>query len=262
MSPFFSGINIIDIFSGGWNKGGGIGGLLNLKEGTNNYSYLYDGKGNVMVVLNSSQSIVASYRYDVYGNLLKTAGTFDQPFRFSTKRYDAKTGHYYYGYRFYNPMTGTWITRDPLGEAGGINLYGFNNNNAINYIDSWGLAYFAKRPLRPSGVTLPFMINSQTDNILNTEISHEHIFFEDEMGGNVGFGEHGRFSETKPEIIKQYVKTSEYFEDSVLREAIKKVDDGAYCFLGLFCQPKNNCQDWADKVRSGYNILMNNRRIQ
>nr|MBC8553904.1 RHS repeat-associated core domain-containing protein [Candidatus Brocadiales bacterium] len=38
----------------------------------------------------------------------------------------------------YSPAIGRWMSRDPLGEAGGINLYGFNNNNAINYIDPHG----------------------------------------------------------------------------------------------------------------------------
>jgi RHS repeat-associated protein len=125
-------------YTWGLNMGGGIGGLLNLKQGGNDYSYLYDNKGNVMAVLNSTQSIVASYRYDEFGNLMAKTGTLDQPFMFSTKRYDESTGTSYYGYRFYSPCTGRWITRDPLGEAGGINLYGFNNNSPMNWVDPDG----------------------------------------------------------------------------------------------------------------------------
>jgi RHS repeat-associated protein len=40
------------------------------------------------------------------------------PFMFSTKYYDWETGLYYYGYRYYNPSTGRWLSRDPLGEPG------------------------------------------------------------------------------------------------------------------------------------------------
>jgi hypothetical protein len=47
-------------YTWGIDMGGGIGGLLNLKQVGTDYSYLYDGKGNVMAVLNSTQSIVAS----------------------------------------------------------------------------------------------------------------------------------------------------------------------------------------------------------
>jgi RHS repeat-associated protein len=63
----------------------------------------------------------------------------DQPIQFSTKRYDADTGLSYYGYRFYSPAIGKWITRDPIGETGGLNLYGFVNNNPMNFIDPMGL---------------------------------------------------------------------------------------------------------------------------
>jgi RHS repeat-associated protein len=58
--------------------------------------------------------------------------------QFSTKPYDDKTGLSYYGYRFYAPALGRWMTRDPIGERGGINLYGFVDNNPINYVDPDG----------------------------------------------------------------------------------------------------------------------------
>ncbi len=41
--------------------------------------------------------------------------------------------------RFYNPSVGKWMSRDPLGEAGGINLYGFVGNNPANFNDPFGL---------------------------------------------------------------------------------------------------------------------------
>ena len=43
------------------------------------------------------------------------------------------------GYRYYLPETGRWLSRDPLGERGGLNLYAFVINNAINYFDFLGL---------------------------------------------------------------------------------------------------------------------------
>ncbi len=70
---------------------------------------------------------------------MQETGTFDQPFRFSTKQYDESTGLLYYGYRFYSPAIGRWMNRDPISEAGGINLYRFVGNNPVNYIDPWGL---------------------------------------------------------------------------------------------------------------------------
>jgi RHS repeat-associated protein len=123
----------------GIDMGGGIGGLLAMREGGADYYYLYDGKGNVTALTDSSGTVVATYSYDPFGVLMEKTGTLDQPFRFSTKRYDEDTGLSYYGFRFYSASLGRWITRDPLGEAGGINLYGFVGNNAINGIDPLGL---------------------------------------------------------------------------------------------------------------------------
>ena len=90
-------------------------------------------------VLDPSQTVVSAYRYDPFGKLLAQTGSFEQPFQFSTKRVDALTGFVYYGYRFYSPEMGRWTTRDPLGEAGGINLYAFVGNNSVNWVDPHGL---------------------------------------------------------------------------------------------------------------------------
>ena len=130
---------VVSEYTWGLNMGGGIGGLLNMRQSGNDYQYLYDGRGNVSALLNTSQQVAASYRYDSFGNLMAKTGTLDQPFGFSTKRYDAGTGLSYYGYRFYAPTIGKWLTRDPLGEAGGINLYGFCLNDPVNWFDPLGL---------------------------------------------------------------------------------------------------------------------------
>ena len=130
--------NIIRQYTWGANFGGGIGGLLSLSQNGASYSYLYDGKGNVVSVLDSLQNEVAQYRYNSFGKQVNTAGSFKQPFRFSTKRFDDKLGLVYYGYRFYNPAIERWINRDPLGEDGGINLYGFVQNDPVNGVDPWG----------------------------------------------------------------------------------------------------------------------------
>jgi uncharacterized protein RhaS with RHS repeats len=44
-----------------------------------------------------------------------------------------------YGYRYYDPVTGRWPSRDPIEEEGGINLYGFVQNAGTNWIDVLGL---------------------------------------------------------------------------------------------------------------------------
>ena len=51
----------------------------------------------------------------------------------------------FYGYRHYDPLTGRWPSRDPIGERGGVNLYGFVQNNTLNKIDYLGLIKFSNR---------------------------------------------------------------------------------------------------------------------
>jgi RHS repeat-associated protein len=50
---------------------------------------------------------------------------------------------HYYGYRYYNPEMGRWISRDPIEERGGIDLYGFVKNGVLTLIDPLGLATIA-----------------------------------------------------------------------------------------------------------------------
>jgi RHS repeat-associated protein len=121
---------------------GGVGGLLATRDvsaATTEY-LTYDANGNVSELLNTSDNPVAHYEYDPFGNAVVATGTSaaSNSWRFSTKPVDAETGYSYYGYRFYNPVDGRWINRDPIAEQGGVNLYGFVLNNPENAVDSLG----------------------------------------------------------------------------------------------------------------------------
>jgi len=85
--------------------------------------------------------VVAQYEYGPFGELLRATGPLARTFNFlfSTKYFDWETGLYYYGHRYYNPSTGRWLSRDPIEEAGGLNLYCGLRNDANNYIDAFGL---------------------------------------------------------------------------------------------------------------------------
>ncbi|MFO0837452.1 MAG: hypothetical protein U1D55_02925 [Phycisphaerae bacterium] len=91
---------------------GGIGGLLSVYDtnGTTStaddktYLYQYDGNGNVGQLVDAATgTAVAKYEYDAYGNTIYSSGGYADinPFRFSTKYFDAESGLYYYGYRYY-----------------------------------------------------------------------------------------------------------------------------------------------------------------
>ncbi len=91
--------------------------------------------------LSETGEVVASYEYDAFGRTLAQSGPMADvfPFRFSTKYYDAEADLYYYGYRYYSPELGRWLTRDPIEEDGGDNLYAFCDNCPLNFADYNGL---------------------------------------------------------------------------------------------------------------------------
>ncbi len=151
VSPVVSGIH----------GAGGIGGLLAGEEmsGTHqgSYWYFYDGNGNVGQILKYEAdspptiSTAARYEYDPYGNVIGPDPDNDgdwqehateyakaNPIRFSTKWFD-KSGLGYWGYRYYSPRLGRWMSRDPIEEEGGISNYFYVLNSPLCNIDFLGL---------------------------------------------------------------------------------------------------------------------------
>ena len=120
---------------------GGVGGLLSVNTIGGSVHYpAYDGNGNITEYLDVTGGVLAHFEYDPFGNtVVSTDATNQFEYRFSTKPIDSATGLFYYGYRFYDPLTGRWPSRDPIGEIGGVNLYGFVWSDGINWVDHLGL---------------------------------------------------------------------------------------------------------------------------
>jgi RHS repeat-associated protein len=132
--------------AGSLQDAGGVGGLLRV------YSYetgsqvilmpAYDGNGNIYAMVDrSSGAMRAIYEYSAFGETLRASGDMAarNPFRFSTKYTDDETQLLYYGFRYYNPLLGRFLGRDPVSERGGLNLYGFVGNNGPNRWDLLGM---------------------------------------------------------------------------------------------------------------------------
>ena len=129
---------------------GGVGGLQYLSisnSSTSNsstrqlYVPWYDAYGNIMGYYDAQGHVVAEYTYDAFGKLIASSGPMANVFslRYSTKYFDPETGLYYYGYRYYSPELMRWITRDPIGEEGGVNLYAMCDNSPVEAFDEIGL---------------------------------------------------------------------------------------------------------------------------
>ena len=126
--------------SGTLQSAGGVGVLLYLTIDNALYIPCYDANGNITRYLDANGNTVAQYTYDAFGNTTSATGTLASIFRhrFSTKYFDTETGLYYYGYRFYHPTLMRWLTRDPIEEEGGMNLYAFCLNAPVKKFDMRG----------------------------------------------------------------------------------------------------------------------------
>jgi RHS repeat-associated protein len=123
ISSFVSGSDL----SGSLQGAGGVGGLISITvyTGANSgtYFYCYDANGNVTALANvANGSVAAQYEYGPFGEVIRATGLLvkSNPFRFSTKCEDDESGLLYYGYRYYDPGTGRWPSRDPIDELGSV----------------------------------------------------------------------------------------------------------------------------------------------
>ncbi|MDD2230708.1 MAG: RHS repeat-associated core domain-containing protein, partial [Candidatus Cloacimonetes bacterium] len=130
--------------SGTLQGAGGVGGLLSdtkvSSSETNTYFAVGDANGNITEYVDTTGVTKAHYEYNSAGEVTYQSGAMADDFthRFSTKPFDSETGFVVYQGRYYDPILCKWLSRDPITEDGGKNLYLLGNNNAINKWDYLG----------------------------------------------------------------------------------------------------------------------------
>jgi RHS repeat-associated protein len=103
------------------------------------YYYTRDHLGSVRELVDSANAIRAQYDYDAWGNRTKLNGDLDSEFGYTGHYFHQQSGLNLALFRAYDSMTGRWLSRDPIGERGGPNLYGYVGNDPLNLIDPLGL---------------------------------------------------------------------------------------------------------------------------
>ena len=264
--------------SGSWEKAGGIGGLLarTAQTGVNGVTYAHafyhaDRGGNITFLLNTDNSLGATYKYDPFGRTLSSSGALASPngYRFSSKELCSASGLYYYGYRFFDLLTQKWLNRDPIQELGGINLYAFVSDNPINEIDSLGLAGRIVAPPRiPSSIRKcnRKIENDSNDGVIGIANVRGHDYFSrlllDGTTDGVGFrdpnGKNGDLPESEagskarncghcnksPSPLKFGMgsgKSGREATDDDVRDCLRNRP-----LVGDYGGLLNNCNDWAN----------------
>ena len=104
------------------------------------YYYINDHLGTPQQLVQADGTVVWQAAYLPFGSAQVSIETVTNNIRFPGQYYDGETGLHYNWHRFYDPSTGRYISADPIGLAGGINLYAYTENDPINLIDPMGLS--------------------------------------------------------------------------------------------------------------------------
>ncbi|AGN84379.1 RHS repeat domain-containing protein [Enterobacter sp. R4-368] len=106
--------------------------------------YSYDNlTGSSSLEVDSSGELISLEEYYPFGGTALFAARSQLEADYKTIRYSGKeqdaTGLYYYGYRYYQPWAGRWLSADPAGTVDGLNLFKMVRNNPVRYLDNNGL---------------------------------------------------------------------------------------------------------------------------
>ena len=109
-------------------------------HGGNTYRFITDHVGSPRFLIDTGTNLVQSVDYDEFGTVLSDSAPGFQPFGFAGGFYDPDTRLVRFGARDYDPQTGRWTAKDPIGfGSGSANVYGYASNDPINFIDPSGL---------------------------------------------------------------------------------------------------------------------------
>jgi len=93
-----------------------------------------------MVLLDSAGTSTTAYTYAPFGETQTSSLMINDSFQFTARENDA-TGPYYYRARYYSPQLQRFISEDPIGLLGDLNLYAYVTNNPTRFIDPYGLVF-------------------------------------------------------------------------------------------------------------------------
>jgi RHS repeat-associated protein len=119
----------------------GAAGLVSRRAGAQSTFYTFDPQGSVAQRLDAGGAVLSSHLYTAHGSPLTTPAV-GEPFGYGGRwgyYTDSETGLQLLTNRYYDPQAGRFVTRDPAGYAGGINLYAYVRNGPLTYSDPSGL---------------------------------------------------------------------------------------------------------------------------
>ena len=142
---FYDGLDLIETVSGSgsesasYAQGVGIDEPLAELQGSTTDYYAVDGLGSITSLFNATGVLANTYTYDSFGKLTASTGTITNTLQYTAREFDSETGLSFYRARYYDPVTGRFISEDPLRFLSDINFYRYVFNSPVNFIDPLGL---------------------------------------------------------------------------------------------------------------------------
>jgi RHS repeat-associated protein len=165
---------------------------LALQRGTTTNYYDADGLGSVTSLTATNGSIAQSYTYDAFGNTTNSTGSVTNFLRYTAREFDTETSLYYYRARYFDPNIGRFLSEDPIGLSGGLNLYRYAFNSPIVNTDPSGLCPPKKKgcdaafPSDPTTAKLAQLVYAEGNGSATGDLAVASVVVNDANYGNPG----------------------------------------------------------------------------
>jgi len=234
-------------FVRGGGMGGGIGSILysdrTMVAGGAEETFTYNGSvGHVVALTSGIGMTTETNRFDAFGNVIGTTGFSLNNRLANTKERDVSIPGVFtldnHGFRYYNPMTGRYISRDPIGYGDGMNVYLYVKGNPINRIDPLGLWEWLKDVILPAlDVVVPVadfaygLIDSVSMGLASETTTRTYgKETTDKITGSGGYKVAEVASYVDPRVATKKLGTAlikagvDYVTDQVIEETLGEVD--------------------------------------
>jgi len=123
------------------------------------YHIHVDHRATPVLVTQQGSTVAWRARIAPFGHAdVDPGATIDMPLRFPGHYHDAETGLHYTRYRYYSPELGRYLQPDPIGQAGGANLYAYSTN-PLKRVDVRGLCEKTQPNAAPDSDDEPTLVN-------------------------------------------------------------------------------------------------------
>jgi RHS repeat-associated protein len=213
-----------------------------------NMTFLGDLLGSTVALANDAGAVATQYSYQPFGAAVASGAASSNPYQFAFHQNDG-TGLYYYSARYYSPTLGRFISEDPSGTRGGINLYEYAGDQPVTFEDEAGLS-----PSDGSGSCRPCTIQlmyHQVWFVPKFAAEKNHFFWATWKEGGTGLRTNSGESLPDPYLDERqdvdtdnpYLPDQRLFENETSTEICDQVD-----------RLRNAADTWGNKV-TRYNVL-------